>query len=218
MRNPIRLLVTTGALVATLVATAAPARAQGQIVIGQGHVDVIGVAYEDGALNLHIHDESVEPGVEREPHEVKFQVPPGARTTVPADPSYAFLGDAGDPVWVLPQTENPDLVWAGIGTEEIEPGVFRNDAVTVTFQFLVAPGELAVYTEDSFGLPADILVDSGDGLPDTVTLPAGDHLHANWAFDAPGHYFVLVKATGTLAASGQSVSDTGVYHFHVLRR
>jgi surface-anchored protein len=215
VRNPIRLLAAAGALVGVLVATAAPAQAQGQVVISKGHVDVIGLAYEDGALDLHIHDESVEPGVEREPHEVRFQVPPGAGTTVPADPSYAFLGAAGAPVWILPQTQNPDLIWAGLGTEEIEPGVFRNDAVAVTFRFLVAPGDLAVYTEDAFGLPADILVDSGDGLPDTVTLPAGDHLHANWAFDAPGHYWVLVTASGTLAATGRTVSDAGVYHFQV---
>jgi surface-anchored protein len=214
VRNPIRALIVTGALVGTLVATAAPAQAQGQVVISQGHVDVVGVAYEDGALDLHIHADGAD--AEYEPHEVKLQVLPGARTTVPADPAYAFLGDAGDPVWILPQTENPDLVWAGFGAEEIEPGVFQGDSVTITFQFLLAPGELAIYTEDAFGLPADILVDTGDGLPDSVTLPAGDHLHANWAFDAPGHYLLLVKATGTLVG-GQTVSDTGVYHFQVRR-
>lgn len=216
MRTPIRLLVASGALVGALVATAAPAQANSQVVISQGHVDVIGVAYEDGELNLHIHDESVDPGVEREPEDVKFQVLPGAETTVPADPSYAFLGNAGDPVWILPQVENPDLIWPGFGTEEIEPGVFQNDSVKVTFKALAGPGELAIFTEDAFGLPADVLVDSGDGLPDAVTLPAGDHLHANWAFDAPGHYWLLVKASGKLAATGATVSDTGLYHFQVL--
>lgn len=216
MRTTIRLLAGAGALAGALVATVAPAQAYSQVVISQGHVDVIGVAYEDGELNLHIHDESVDPGVEREPEDVKLQVLPGARTTVPADPAYGFLGAAGDPVWILPQVQNPALIWPGLGTEEIEPGVFRGDTVTVTFKALAGPGDVAVYTEDAFGLPADVLVDSGDGLPDAVTLPAGDHAHANWAFDAPGHYWLLVKASGTLAATGETVSDTGVYHFQVL--
>jgi surface-anchored protein len=216
VRTPIRLLVASGALVGALVATAAPAQAGSQVVIGQGHVDVVGVAYEDGELNLHIHDDTVDPAEEREPEEVKLQVLPGAETTVPADPAYGFLGNAGDPVWILPQVENPNLIWPGIGTEEIEPGVFQGDSVKVTFRALAAPGELALFTEDSFGQPADILVDSGDGLPDSFTVPAGTHLHANWAFDAPGHYWLLVKASGKLAATGETVSDAGIYHFQVL--
>ncbi|BCB83164.1 hypothetical protein Psuf_004770 [Phytohabitans suffuscus] len=216
MRTPFRLLIVSGALVGVLVATSVPAQASGQVVIGEGHVDVIGVGYEDGEFNLHIHDESVEPGVEREPYEVRFQVKPAAETTVPANPAYGFLGAAGDPVWVLPQVRNPDLIWPGFGTEEIEPGVFQNDAVKVTFWVAAGPGDVAVYTEDAFGLPADVLVDTGDGLPDTVTLPAGGHLHANWAFDTPGHYWLLVTATGKLAASGQTLIDAGLYHFQVL--
>jgi surface-anchored protein len=216
VRTPFRLLVASGALIGALVATAAPAQASSQVVISQGHVDVVGVAYEDGELNLHIHDESVDPGVEREPHEVKFAVLPEAETTVPADPAYGFLGAAGDPVWILPQVQNPDLIWPGFGTEEIEPGVFQGDSVKVTFAFVAGPGEVAIYTENAFGLPDSVLVDSGDGLPDTVTLPAGDHLHANWAFDAPGHYWVVVAASGELAATGQTVADAGLYHFQVL--
>lgn len=217
MRTRTRMLLTSGALIGALVATAAPAQASHQVVIGQGHVDVIGVAYEEGEFNLHIHDESVDPGVEREPHEVRFQVKAGAETTVPANPAYGFLGAAGDPVWILPQVQNPDLVWPGIGTEEIEAGMFQNDSINVTFAFVAGPGDVAIYTEDAFGLPASVLVDSGDGLPDTITVPAGDHLHANWAFDAPGHYWLLVTASGRLAATGRNVADAGLYHFQVLR-
>ncbi|MFC0530957.1 choice-of-anchor M domain-containing protein [Phytohabitans kaempferiae] len=216
MRTSIRVLVMAGVMTGALIAAGGPAQASGQVVISQGHVDVVGVAYEDGELNLHIHDGSVEPGVEREPHEVKFQVLPEAETTVPANPAYGFLGNAGDPVWILPQVENPDLLWAGFGAEEIEPGVFQNDAVQVRFWISAGPGDVAVYTEDAFGLPSEVLVDTGDGLPDTVTLTAGDHLHANWAFEEPGHYWIVVSASGRLAGTGETVVDAGLYHFQVL--
>lgn len=217
MRNPVRLLITTGALVGALVLTGGPAQATAVVTISQGHVDVIGVAYEDDALHVHVHDETVEPDVEREPEDVKFQVLGTAKTTVPDDPAYGFLGTPGAPVWVLPQTQNPDLLWPGIGAEELEPGVFKDDTVKICFRAIRGPGDVALYTEDAFGQPANVLVDSGDGLPDSISLRAGDHLHANWAFEKAGHYRLLVSATGTLAANNQTVtSGLSVYHFQVL--
>lgn len=219
MRKPFRLFAMSGGLAAVLtaalVASAAPAQATERVVLERGHVDVVGVAYEDGRLHLHVHDESVEPGVEWEPEQVKFRVLPQAETTVPADPAFTFLGAAGDPVWILPQVENPDLLWAGFGTEELDEGILRDDTVTVTVAG-TGPGDLAIYTENVFGLPADILVDTGDGQPDSFTLAAGDHMHANWAFEKPGHYWFLVTVTGKLASNGKTVADAGLYHFHVL--
>ncbi|GIF74595.1 choice-of-anchor M domain-containing protein [Asanoa siamensis] len=215
MRSSIRVLVASSMLAAAVVATtAAPAQAGGLIVIDHGHVDVVGVAVEDGDLHLHVHDESVEPGEERAPEDVTLRVRPSARTSVPTDTAYAFLGDAGDPVWILPQTQNPDLIWAGLGTEEIDAGVLRADTVNVTFAVL-GPGDVAVYTENAFGLPADILVDTGDGQPDTFALSTGDHLHANWAFEKPGTYRIAVAVTGKLAATGRTVADAGLYRFEV---
>jgi surface-anchored protein len=215
VRTPIRLLVTSAVLTTALVATAGPAQAAEQFVIDHGHVDVVGVAFEDGQLHLHVHDESVEPGVEREPEDVEFRVLPGAETVVPADPSFAFLGDAGDPVWILPQAENPELIFAGFGAEEIDAGVLRDDSVTVTFVG-AGPGDVAIYTENAVGLPADILVDTGDGQPDSFTLAAGEHAHANWAFEQPGDYRFLVVVSGRLASDGKPIADAGIYHFTVL--
>jgi len=215
VRTPVRILVTAGLLAGALAATAAPAQAAGGVVLDRGHVDVVGIAYEGGRLHLHVHDETVEPGEERDPEDVTFRVPPAAGTTVPADPSFGFLGDAGDPVWILPQVRNPDLLWPGLGTEELDEGVLRDDTVTVTFAVL-GPGDLAIYTENAFGLPGDILVDTGDGQPDTFALPAGGHTHANWAFEKPGTYRILVVAYGTLASTGRVVADAALYHFQVL--
>lgn len=215
MRTPIRLLAVSGLLVGALVAAAGPAQAGSHVTIEKGHVDVIGVAYEDGRLHLHVHDESIEPDVEREPEGVTFRVLPEAETTVPADPSFSFLGSAGDPVWILPQVQNPDLLWAGLGTEELEPGILAGDTVNVTV-LAVGPGDVALYTENAFGLPADVLVDTGDGQPDTFGLTAANHVHLNWAFEEPGNYWLVVAVTGRLASNGHAVADAGLYHFQVL--
>ncbi|WP_092381573.1 choice-of-anchor M domain-containing protein [Micromonospora phaseoli] len=209
-------------MIAALVVPAAPAQAHGvtvPVVISAGHVDVIEVEYEDGELELAVHDDTVDPGAHRHHSDVIFVVKPEARTTVPSDPAFSFLGSAGSPVWVLPQVQNEDLIWAGIATEELEEGVFEGDSVDLTVQQLIsAPssGRVAIYTENLFGLPT-VLANSRDGLPDVVDLPVGDHLHANWAFSKAGVYLLKVKASATLAGTATVVeSDSVQLRFVVL--
>ncbi|WP_433532846.1 choice-of-anchor M domain-containing protein [Micromonospora sp. CA-263727] len=215
-------MLISATMAAALVVSAAPAQAHGAsvpVVLSAGHVDVIEVEYEDGALELGVHDDTVDPGVHRHHSDVVFVVKSSAKTTVPADPAYAFLGSAGAPVWILPQVQNENLLWAGIATEELEDGVFEGDSVDLTVQQLIsAPssGKVAIYTENLFGLPT-VLANSGDGLPDAVELPVGDHLHANWAFSKAGVYLLKVKASAVLAGTTTVVeSDSVQLRFVVL--
>lgn len=214
MRTPKRLLVIGGALVLALVGTAAPAQASGTVELSQGHVDVFGVAFEDGELHLHVHDDTIEPAEEREPEHVLHVVRPEAEVEVPDNPAFGFLGDPRDPVWILPEIDDPNLLFAGIGTEEIEIGVFEGDSIDLKLLFVLGPADFSLFTVGPTGTP-DVLLDSGDGLPDTLTVPAATHLHANWAFGAPGHYFFLVEASGKLADTGETVTDYAIYRFRV---
>ncbi|MFI2651110.1 choice-of-anchor M domain-containing protein [Micromonospora fulviviridis] len=207
MRSTIRHLLASGVLGVALVATALPAQAAttSAVVFNTGHLDLVDVAYEAGALEVGVHDEDND--IEYGADEVKLVVKPQAKVTVPADPAFAFLGTPGvSKVWVLPQIQNTNLIWPGIAAEEIEAGVFAGDALTLSVQSVTGPGQLAIYTENAVGQPT-ILADSGDGLPDAITVTAGAHTHANWAFDKAGTYCVTVRATGTLAATGQQVAS-----------
>ncbi|ASW54788.1 choice-of-anchor M domain-containing protein [Plantactinospora sp. KBS50] len=217
MRKPIRLMIGGGALAAALLGTAVPAQAAAvPVVLSAGHVDVVDVEYEDGELEIGVHDETVEPGVEREPSEVVFLVKRAAKTTVPAAPEFGFLGAAGSPVWILPEIQNEDLLWAGFSTEELESGVFVDDSVTVNVVQVHGPGHVASYTEDAVGAP-HVLFDSGDGLPDAAPLTAGLHQHANWAFQRAGRYCVTVEATATLADTGETVTSERVTYTFVVQ-
>ncbi|MDG4782245.1 choice-of-anchor M domain-containing protein [Micromonospora sp. WMMD961] len=216
MRSTIRHLLASGVLGVALVATALPAHAATSpaVVFDSGHLDLVDVAYEAGALEVGVHDEDND--IEYGADEVKLIVKRQAKVTVPADPAFAFLGTPGvSKVWILPQIQNSNLIWPGIAAEEIEAGVFASDALTLSVQSVSGPGQLAIYTENAVGQPT-ILADSGDGLPDAITVTAGDHSHANWAFDKAGTYYVTVRATGTLAATGQQVtSDPATFRFVV---
>ncbi|HWS35069.1 MAG TPA: choice-of-anchor M domain-containing protein, partial [Actinoplanes sp.] len=121
----------------------------------------------------------------------------------------------GNPVWILPEIQNEDLLWPGIATEEIESGVLAADTVTLNVEKVTGSGRFAVFTENAVGTP-DVLVNSADGLPDALPLTAGTHRHASWAFQKAGVYLIKVRATATLAATGEAVtSEPAVYKFVV---
>jgi surface-anchored protein len=200
------------AAAAAVALTAAPATAQGgsYAVLSEGHVDVLGIAYEDGALDLHVHDEETD--TEYAPGEVLLKANNEAKTTVPA--GYDFIGAPGTKAWILPDTEVEGLLFAGIGTEEIAPGALVGDSVTLTVHDAEGRGDVALYTVDDFGT-ADVLFDSDEGAG-SWDVPAASHGHLNWAFTRSGIYKLTVEAEGVDAATGEAVSTGEVdYWFWV---
>jgi surface-anchored protein len=208
-------LVTSALTAAALTAGMTPVQATERVVLSEGHVDVLDIGFEDGQLEVLVHDETVDPGVERDPDTVLFQVKPEAETTVPDRPQFAFLGDPGDPVWVLPEAEIPGLLFAGLATEEVDAGVFRNDSVRVWLLRSSGPADVSTFT---IGAQDEVtkMWDSGDGLPDVTTVQTGLHQHFNWAFEAEGDYCLTFIVTGRLAANNHLVfSDLVNIKFHV---
>ncbi|MFI7274351.1 choice-of-anchor M domain-containing protein [Streptomyces sp. NPDC049879] len=207
-----RAVLCSGAATAALTLAVGTASAA-PVVLSEGHVDVIDVSYEDGELALGLHDETTGTGVERDPADVTLRVKPEAELAVPSNPAYAFLGSPGDPVWVLPQTNNPDLLFAGWAAHEVPSGAFEDDEVTVALTAVSGPGDVSAYDVVS-GLPV-VNYDSGDGLPDAFTTTAGDHHHTNWAFEAEGDYTLTFQASAELPGGTVVTSEPTAYHFTV---
>src|ERR1041385_1857097 len=88
------------------------------------HAD-IGIAYEDGEWNLHVHDEGND--IEYDPAQIILLVGNVAKTTVPNNPAYSFLGAPGSAIWILPKVENAALLFLGFGAEEIPDGLFLHN-------------------------------------------------------------------------------------------
>jgi surface-anchored protein len=192
------------------VAVATPAHATPVTVISQGHVDAVDVGFEDGQLGIVIHDERTEPGAELDPADVLLVAKKESATLVPSDPAYSFLGAPGSTVYLLPETQDENLLWPGLSTEDLEPGVFRNDAVTIRFKQFIGPDGVGLFTFNPDGSP-NKLVDSENGLPDSVTLTVGAHIHSNWAFEKAGEYQIKVDATAKLASTGATVTSPAVW-------
>ena len=105
-----------------------------------GHTDV-GIVYEDDAWNLHIGRHDDIPPMEYAPNEAILQVAPASKTSVPASPAFGFLGEPGAPIYVLPEVENPALLFLGLGTEELASGLFTNDQVQLHLKSVTGPGQ-----------------------------------------------------------------------------
>ncbi|HVR35171.1 MAG TPA: choice-of-anchor M domain-containing protein [Methylomirabilota bacterium] len=188
--------------------TASVATLSAQTSLTTEHVDV-GIAYEQGAWDLHLHKENPPPNEEFEPGDAILVVGSAAETSVPASPSFSFLGTTGDPVWILPQNQNPSLLFLGIGAEEIDPSTFVGN-ITLTLDAVSGPGHFALYQTDSFGTPT-VFMNSRDGISsgDNVSITPGNHAHFNWAFSEPGTYNVAFEASGILNDGFSTFTSSG---------
>lgn len=192
-------------------------------IFSRGHTDV-GIAFEGGAFDLHVHAEEYD--LEAEPGAAVLRVLPTAENAIPSNPAFSFLGAPGAPVWILPQdggdAEAAGLLFLGIGSEEIAPGTFAGDLsmaltnVVFTPEPGAAPGaDFSVFTVNSSGIPS-VLMSTHDGVDsaDTTTFAPGGHAHVNWAFTQPGRYVVSFSVTGT-PTGGAPVTSSASYTFVV---
>jgi surface-anchored protein len=187
--------------------------AQAQTVIHSGHVD-LGIAYELGSWDLHVHQEQPTE-LEYEPGEAILQVGAAAQTTIPADPSFSFLGNEGDPIWILPKSGNPELLFLGIGAEELDPADWTGN-VTLSLEAVAGPGRFTIWDTDLFGNPL-LRMNSGDGIDasDSLEVIPGSHAHYFYGFSAPGDYNVTFEASGIFEGLN-TASGPVTYQFAVV--
>jgi surface-anchored protein len=144
----------------------------------------------------------------RYPAETVLHVVDEARLSVPDDPAYAFLGAApGSPVWVIPQTQKPDVVWLGWNTQDPKVMKSINRGVTLSLTGVQGPGIVTVYLHSgSFGAP-QLLWDSRKTEAQPVWVDVNTHTHANWVFTQAGVYLLRLTVDADLV-DGRHVSDT----------
>jgi surface-anchored protein len=198
---------------ATLLLTA-PAHAAETVVLSKGHTDAVDVHYANGALSLRVKDDTVSPAVVRDPADVTFQVLPAAETTVPDLPAFAFLGTPGSRIWMLPQVQDPGLLWPGWNTTNLNSGVFAGDRVGLSLVDVDGPGDVTLFDTNSLGTP-NIKFRSSDGLPDRLDVPVHTHAHAGWVFSTPGAYTLRFQADATLTDGTTLTTGPVDYRFVV---
>lgn len=180
-------------------------------VIDSGHVD-IGPRFVDGTWTAQLRDDRESESVWRELGDTVLHVPDAALAPIP-EGDFGFLGQAGDEVHMLPQTQIADVVWPGWNTQD--PSVIEGvpGAIDWNLTEVDGPGQFTLFLTGTFG-GADILFDSAEDLPQTVSIPRNTHAHGNWTFSEPGVYQLTVEFAGT-TGDGEDLADTGVIQLAV---
>ncbi|RMI13006.1 hypothetical protein EBM89_06275 [Cellulomonas triticagri] len=218
-------LATGASLVALPVAPAAAAEGSApapveKTVIGAVHSDAVSTFFEDGALVLGAKADVPERGTRYDEDDLWFHLAEQARTTLPTTTdAFDFIAPGGSDVWLAPITQDPALIWPGFSTESVPAGTFDGDT-TFRLVDVEGPGDVELYLNGTTAPVGERLWSSDEDTsasdPDLKSFSrpsSGVHLHANWAFTAPGTYALTVEASAQ--RGGQTLSDTGVWTFVV---
>ncbi|WP_039929638.1 choice-of-anchor M domain-containing protein, partial [Schaalia odontolytica] len=181
--------------------------------IAVGHVD-LGPRLIDGQWRAGLRHDAESGPVWRDPNQTVLRVSDAAVMTAPDSADYPFLADvAGKPVYVVPQTQNPNVVWLGWNTQDPAVTATIDRGLTMRVGPVSGPGRAWLFLQSgTFGKPL-LLADSG-AAPGDVWIDSGTHVHANWAFSAPGTYTATVTFLGTTTA-GEAVAASTTLRFAV---
>ena len=181
--------------------------------ISVGHVD-LGPRLIDGQWRAGLRHDAESGAVWRDPNQTVLRVSDAAVMTAPDSADYPFLADvAGKPVYVVPQTQNPNVVWLGWNTQDPAVTATIDRGLTMRVGPVSGPGRAWLFLQSgTFGKPL-LLADSG-AAPGDVWIDSGTHVHANWAFSAPGTYTATVTFLGT-TTTGEAVSASTTLRFAV---
>jgi putative ABC transporter-associated repeat protein len=186
----------------------------GHVVLEQGHID-FGPTLATGKWKIQIHDDTGDVSYWRMPSDVVMHVNDKAIMPMPSGDTYSFIGEQpGTPLWVIPQTQNPDVVWVGWNTQEPRVMDQLQRGMTLSLDGVQGPGDLDVYLENgNMGAP-QLVWTNKKPYPQNSWIEVNAHTHVNWIFHKQGVYKVKITASGDLK-NGQHVSDTDTLRFAV---
>lgn len=222
LTSPSKAMAAGGDLVDPNLAQVIPANqpiVHGNHVISTGHVDM-GPRFDNGKWRFLIADDAHKAdanavSVWRYPAETVLQVADQAQLKIPDDKNYSFIGaQPGSTAWVIPETQNPNVVWAGWNTQDPTVMAKLDRGATLTVSGIQGPGNLVVYLQSgSFGQP-QVLWDSRKNAQQPIWVDTNTHTHANWVFTKAGVYMMRITAAANLK-DGTKVSDTEYIRFAV---
>jgi surface-anchored protein len=191
------------------------------------HAD-ININYSGGTWSMNARDED-SGGTTYTPANTLFTVPNASIISRPAGSNYDFTGvSAGQNLYVLPQAQNPDLVFLGLGAEELDPDnlftAWDPDGVgplssakwlQVDLVSYTGPGQFSSWLN---GPTPNVAFATSNGISsaDRAFILAGGHTDFNWAFTEIGDYTITIQASGQLAAGGFNTSAPATYNFSVV--
>lgn len=186
----------------------------GDIVVTDGHVDV-GPRLLDGEWTMLARDDREVPSVWRDPARTVMHLDDAAILPAPSGTDFEFLGvEPGTPLHVVPQTQDPDVVWLGWNTQDPHVVDAVEQGATLQLDRVDGPGDVFVFLQEGVTGPPHVLWNSGEPLPQELWMEVNTHVHANWVFTEPGTYLLDVTMRADLT-DGTTARDRGTLLFAI---
>ena len=169
------------------------------VLLTREHVD-IRILYAPGTTNeLYLVARDEDGATNYASTNVVLVVRQAGETVIP--PGFEVFGEPGSPFWILPASQDPELLYLGVSAEGLPRGVFA-EPLSIQLVRVQAPGWFFVWQFDPDGSLA-MKMDSRDGIgPADVIQPiVGSHAHFNWGFSSNGVYEVTFRVEGRLLGS-----------------
>lgn len=165
--------------------------------MGSGHAD-LGAMILDGGAQLLARDDASAPPVWRHLDDVVFTLDEAAAATRPAGEDYDFIGaDEGADIWLVPQTQIPDVPWLGWNTQS--PSLIEAGArgMTLSLEAHEGEGDVSLFVQSGGFEKPEVLMATEDGIDgeDEIWAEINTHVHANWVFTEPGVHLVRFGVT-----------------------
>ncbi|MDB6035551.1 MAG: hypothetical protein JWM16_5889 [Verrucomicrobiales bacterium] len=132
-------------------------------------------------------------------------------------PAGTPFGNAGQPFWILPQTQNPLLLYLGVNSERVPSGVF-NGPLTIQLKQFTGPGYFMAWQATGPG-QYNIRINTRDGIGSTDNfMPLiGSHEHFNWGFSTTGVYCATFQVSGQRIGEATNISSAeSTFLFQIL--
>lgn len=117
-----------------------------------GHTDIFNVTAENSQLTLNLKEDITGQHVTRAPGEVTLVVKEGAYQSATAQ-----VGEIASAGYLLPLTQDPELLWPGWDTMGVANDGFN--AIDINFLNVSGPGKVHLFTQGAFGGLAPLLSD-----------------------------------------------------------
>ncbi len=172
-----------------------------------------------------------------DPERVILSAGLNGRVAVPDDDRYGFLGPAGTAVWILPEATDDTIITPGVSTENlpaagwqgtgvssdflgkgVPANAFLSSRIALTLTAFTGSGNFFLYRTNGFRDPhLSFRTDDAFAASDARNFNAATHTHFNWAFTAPGGYYLGFRASGSLVGAGQfTESDVTTFHIQIV--
>lgn len=223
-------------LLALAVALLGPATARAQLYLNSGHID-LNVGYDGRNTEFGLYAHHTPPGaagpLDEPVDNAAFFVPDTGGRYATAGGLLPFLGQSGQPVWLIPQNNPPPTIpWLGFGGYGVagQDGAPASDlapfdpipaltgnttvpAVRISFLRVTAPAgaDFALWQTGATGAPTLFFSNRlGTTAPQVLGLRRGQHAHFNWGFSQPGHYRVHLRLEGSIGGQPVPARDFAV--------